>query len=432
MLRQKFVPVIAGALCLLLAAAETRAAGFFLQEQSAAASGRAFAGDAAAAKDASTIFYNPAGMTELRGSFQGEAGVYLIAPEANMSDRGSTISVGGLPATATGGAANDQAFNPQPSGNLYLAAPFNPDLWFGVGITVPFGLRDHYQSNYFGRYDSTKIELRTIDIAPSVAYAVTRWLSIGAGIDVQRADAKLQNALPNPLAPGGPSPTTDGLFDATGGDWTVGFNLGLLLKPTSVLRLGFSYRSGMDHNLKGNSSTEIPGILSSSQPATASFKLPDVASFGVAYVLMPDLTLLGQVDYYGWSRFKEIRFTFADGTQQVLPQNYKDSFGVSLGAEWKASAAWTIRGGVEFDQTPTPNDARSTAVPDSDRTWLAFGVSYEISDRIGIDMSYAHAFATSAPINRTTNFTTLATVAVTKGSTSDSSNVVGLAMRFRY
>jgi long-chain fatty acid transport protein len=418
--------------CLLLASPEARSAAFFLQEQSPAASGRAFAGDAAAAEDVSTIFYNPAGMTELRGGLQGQAGLYLIAPEANISDRGSSVSVGASPATSVGGAVSDQAFNPQPIGNLYLAAPLDGGIWLGLGITVPFGLRDHYQLNYFGRYDSTKTELRTIDIAPSAAYAVTNWLSMGGGIDIQRADAKLENSLPNPLAPGGPSPATDGLFDATGGDWAVGFNLGLLLKPTNDFRVGFSYRSGLDHDLKGNSTTQLPGVLSSAQSVSAAFKLPDIASLGAAYDLSPAITLLAQVDYYGWSRFKDIRLTFADGTQQILQENYKNSAGVSLGAEWKPSTPWVLRGGVEFDQTPTPNDDRSTAVPDSDRTWLAVGASYEIDDRVGVDMSYAHAFATSARISRTTNFSSLATTAVTNGETTDSSDVVGLAVHFRY
>lgn len=425
-------PAVVGLSCLLLASVDAQSAGFFLQEQSPSASGRAFAGDAAAANDVSTIFYNPSGMTELRGGLQGQAGVYLIAPEANISDRGSSSSVGPFPATSTGGNPHDQAFNPQPIGNFYLAIPLNPSLWLGVGVTVPFGLRDHYQLNYFGRYDSTKIELRTIDVAPSVAYALTRWLSIGGGIDFQRADAKLENAIPNPLASGGPSPSTDGLFDANGGDWTVGFNAGLLLKPTSNFRVGFSYRSGVQHNLKGNSATEIPGILASTQPISAAFKLPDIASFGIVYELTSELSLLGQLDYYGWSRFKDIRLSFADGTQQIIPQNYRNSAGASVGVEWKTAPAWTIRSGVEFDQTPTTNDSRSTAVPDSDRTWLAFGVSYEISDRIGIDMSYAHAFAASAPINRTNSFPSLSTTVATKGMTTDSSNVVGFAMHFRY
>ncbi|MGH7036050.1 MAG: OmpP1/FadL family transporter [Stellaceae bacterium] len=423
-------------LCALLCfgAGEARSSGFFLQEQSAAASGRAFAGDAAAASDASTIFYNPAGMTRLQGNIQGEVGLYMIAPEAKTSDRGSTVSVGGGAAQPVGGRSSDQGFDPSASGNLFVAAPLPQmrELWFGLGVTVPFGLKDHYALDYFGRYDATQAELRTIDIAPSVAYKVAPWLSLGAGLDVQRADAKLQTALPNPVAGGGPSPASDGLFEASGGDWGLGFNVGLLLQPTDRLRLGFSYRSGIDHTLKGDSSTEIPGVTSSAQGVTASFKLPDVASLGAAYDVTPALTLLAQADYYGWSRFQDIRLKFADGTQQVISENFRDTVGFSLGTEWKVRAPWTLRAGVEFDPTPSPGSNRSTMIPDSNRTWLALGVSYEVSQHIGIDMSYAHDFSASAQINRTDSFPTLSTTVSTKGTTENSSNVVGLAMRVRY
>jgi long-chain fatty acid transport protein len=423
---------------LFLGGGEARSSGFFLQEQSAAASGRAFAGDAAAASDASTVFYNPAGMTRLQGNVQGEFGLYMIAPQAKTSDRGSTVSVGGGAAQPVGGRSSDQGFDPAASGNLYVAAPLPQmrELWFGLAVTTPFGLKDHYALDSFGRYDATQTDLRTIDVAPSIAYAVTHWLSLGAGLDLQRADGKLQNALPNPLAVGGPSPASDGLFEASGGDWGVGFNLGLLLQPTDRLRLGFSYRSGIDHTLRGNSSTELPGILSSSQAATASLKLPDVASLGAAFDVTSTLTLLAQADYYGWGRFQNIRLSFADGTQQIISENYHNTVGFSLGAEWKIASPWTLRGGVEFDPTPSPGANRSTAIPDSNRTWLAFGISYELTPQIGIDMSYAHDFSAPAQINRTNvfyaNSALPATTVSTKGTTENSSNVVGLAMRVRY
>ena len=264
--------VLAGLLAaLFLAGGQARASGFFLQEQSPAASGRAFAGDAAAAEDASTIFYNPAGMTELHGKFAGEVGAYLIAPQAKIENRGSTVSVGGGTPAAVKGAAADQGFDPQPLGDIYLAAPVAARAWIGLGLTAPFGLKDQYASDYFGRYDSTKADLRTSDVAPSAAYAVTKWLSVGAGLDIQRADATLRSALPNPYGAGGPSAATDGFFDATGGDWALGFNAGFLLKPSRDLRLGFSYRSGLDHTPKGSSVKDIGGPPISSPTASPHF-----------------------------------------------------------------------------------------------------------------------------------------------------------------
>src|SRR4051794_15611613 len=73
-----------------LGAGAANAAGFFIQEQSVTGLGRAFAGGAAAADDASTVFSNPAGMTFLK---QGEAqfGGSLLLPDSRLKDSGSTI-----------------------------------------------------------------------------------------------------------------------------------------------------------------------------------------------------------------------------------------------------------------------------------------------------------------------------------------------------
>src|SRR6185503_3276341 len=67
----------------------TAAAGFALIEQSGSGMGNAMAGQAAAAEDASTIFFNPAGMTLLPDRQFAIAG-HAIKPTAEFTDGGST------------------------------------------------------------------------------------------------------------------------------------------------------------------------------------------------------------------------------------------------------------------------------------------------------------------------------------------------------
>jgi long-chain fatty acid transport protein len=422
---------ILGAVCGLLGVGDARAGGFLLQEQSARGIGRAFAGQAAVAEDASTLFYNSAGMTELTARPQAQLGVRLIAPDARIEDRGSTLSVGpfaGLPLTGS----NDQGFDPQFTGDIYLAQPLmNGSLWVGLAVTTPFGLRNEYRPDFFGRYDSLKTELATIDVAPSVAYRIADWVSIGAGIDIQRADAKLVNAIPNPLAPGGPSPATDGRLTAEGGDWDVGFNLGLLVKPAKNWRLGFSYRSAITHTLSGQVTTEFGGLVTR-QDVSGDLDLPDIASFGAAWDVTPKLTLLAQFNYYGWSRFDELRLRVAGGGEIATTENYRDTFGGSFGAQYRLTDRWSVRTGVQYDQTPTRDGFRSTRVPDSNRYWTALGLSYEITSGIGVDVSYAHLFTRDASIDRTTAFPALGTTATTRGVTKDSADVVGVDLRLTF
>lgn len=404
-------------------AQDARAGAFLMQEQSAKASGRAFAGEAAIAEDASTIFYNPAGMTELAGT-QFLAGGYMVKPEAKLSNRGSTVGGG-----AIGGRGGDQGFDAQPLGHFYAATPATEDLWLGLAVTVPFGLANKYKSDYFGRYDSIESRIIAVDVAPSVAYKINPRLSIGGGIDFQYMEAKLVNALPNPGDLG--NPASDGKLSIDGESFGVGYNVGVLFKPTDALNLGFSYRAAIDQDLSGRSNQLFAGATTLKDVSTT-VALPDIVSLGAAYKLDAATTLLAQANYYNWSRFEKLEFNFSDGTTATLDQNFTDSFGFSVGAQRKLPGGWTLRAGLEYDQTPTRDSNRSTAIPDADRLWLGLGASYAISGAVTLDVSYAHMFANEAPINRVNNFTALGVTARTTGTTETSSDVLGFGLQVAF
>ncbi len=189
---------ITSALALLGSVQTADAAGFYIKEQSVTGLGRAFAGESAVAEDASTIFFNPAGMTRLQGP-EATAGVHLLVPRADLENRGSSSSVrtpAGAPTRPISGSDGGNPYDPTPVPNAYFAYPLmDRDLWVGLGVSAPFGLANKYDADWFGRYDSIETDLLTIDIAPSVAYKVLDWVSIGGGIDIQYADAKLTNAF---------------------------------------------------------------------------------------------------------------------------------------------------------------------------------------------------------------------------------------------
>jgi long-chain fatty acid transport protein len=109
------------------------ASGFALLEQSASRLGSAFAGTAAAADDASTIFYNPAGLAKLEGTqLLVVASGISISSEFNNS--GSQAALGQSLGNE-GGDAGD--WNAVPA--VYLAVPLNEQFAFGFGVNAPFG-----------------------------------------------------------------------------------------------------------------------------------------------------------------------------------------------------------------------------------------------------------------------------------------------------
>ena len=88
------------------------ASGFALLEQSASRLGTAFAGTAAAADDATTVFFNPAGMTQLEGRQLAAGLASGIEITSEFRDAGSTAAFG-QPIGGAGGDAGDWNFVPE-------------------------------------------------------------------------------------------------------------------------------------------------------------------------------------------------------------------------------------------------------------------------------------------------------------------------------
>jgi long-chain fatty acid transport protein len=386
------------------------AAGFYIQEQSAAGVGRAQAGNVAAADDASTIFFNPAGLSQLPG-VQIDTGIDLIVPQASLKDLGSVDHSPVAPNSLPGGGNGGNPGSATPVPDFFLSAQI-PDtgVTLGLGVTAPFGFASKFEQNTFARYDSIDSYIATIDIAPTIAVQLNDWLSIGLGLDEQYIYAKLRSAVPDAFAAGGPSLATDGRLTLTGNNWATGFNGGLLITPMPGTKIGFTYRYGITHNIRGSLTVaNLTGLLASAnQQVTGNAALdePDIVQAGFSQRITPELTVLGEFDFYTWSNFQQINIhtTSPSLGNLVTQESYRDTFSLSLGAEYQLTDQWKLRGGIKYDQTPTVDAFRDTRVPDGDRIWLATGFHYAFDEHIGIDGSYAHIFLDDSNINVTRSF----------------------------
>jgi long-chain fatty acid transport protein len=383
------------------------AAGFYIQEQSAAGVGRAQAGNVVAADDASTIYFNPAGMTELPG-VQFDSGIDLIVPSASLSNLGTVDHTPYVPSVPDSGNNGGNPGSASPVPDFYLTAeiPESP-MTVGLGVTAPFGFASKFTQGTFTRYDSIDSFVETIDIAPTIAVKLNDWLSVGLGLDEQYVYIKLRNALPDPF--GIPSPSTDGRLTLTGHNWSTGFNAGVLVMPGPDTKIGLSYRYGITHNINGSVTLSgLPGPLAAgdvNEGGAAALNLPDIITAGASQQITPNLKILGEFDYYNWSVFKSIDIVLANnGGSLITPENYRNTVSVALGGEYQLNNQWKIRGGIKYDQTPTVNGSRDTRVPDGDRYWVAAGVHYAFSEHIGIDASYAHIFVTDSSVNVSRSF----------------------------
>jgi long-chain fatty acid transport protein len=428
----------------------TWATAFFINQQGVRGLGRVDAGNTAAAEDLGTIFFNPAGLIQFwkdnpDSDQQMSVGIHLIIPRNEQRNQSSTIAAPGTLGNfvlLAGGDAKDPT-DATPVPNFYYAKKLaDGRASVGIGFNAPFGLETRFSDEWFGRYDAIEASLRTINIGLVGAYRFDSGLAIGGGIDIQYARTTLTSAIPNPLVPGGPTAVTDGRIATKGHDWTPGFQIGLLypLTPDGLTRVGAHYRSGMKHDIKGTASvTGLTGPLAGINGdvgARAELKLPAIATIGIRAQVNRQLALLGEVEWFDWSTFDEIRIRFDDGRPDgVRPTRYRDAYAVAVGAEYRIDANWMMRGGIHYDTTPTVDEFRDTTVPDSERIWLGLGTSYKLSTTSSIDFAFNHVFFRDTRIDLTRTFfdgTPLATTARINSDVKSVVNTVSVEFRFGF
>lgn len=415
----KFLMSAAASTLLLCASSGANAAGFYIQEQSVSGLGNAFAGQSAQPRDASILFYNPAGMTYLPGG-NVNVGVHVLVPDSDIENNGTTLPAGAPASTGSGG----NPYDATPVPNAYITKQITDSFWLGLGISAPFGLSNEYNAGWFGRYDSTESELATIDISPSAAYKFNDWLSVGGSLIIQHASAELKN---NIYTAGG----TDGTQSLEGDDVSIGWKAGVLLEPLQGTRVGIDYRSRVNHDLDGRLIIEGAPGANTNISGEAGLHLPDIATFSVAHDITDRLTLLGSASWFGWNSFEDIQVRTAAGTLLApVTQNYQTTMAYSAGFDYKASDAWTFRAGYQFDETPTTDEYRTTRTPDGDRHWFTAGTTYTMNDQWSFDLSAAYIDISEENINVTRNIAANPSQVMAK---SDGYvGIVGAAVNYRF
>ena len=378
------------------------ASGFALIEQSGSGLGNAFAGGAASAEDASTIFFNPAGMSRLSSNQVAVVGS-LIQPSAKFSNTGSTGAALQTPG-GNGGDAGNLAFLP----NAYLVMEIDPKLRFGLGINSPFGLQTQYDASWIGRFQAINSKIQTINVNPALSYQVTDALSLGAGLNYQQITGDLSSAVNySALAGGGLGPGLAGVSTISGSDSAWGYNFGGLMRLSDSTRIGAAYRSKIKYNLTGTVSfSGVPAALAA-QPKLQNgavalpITMPDTFSLSGFHQLNDKWDVMTDATWTGWSVFQQLQVNRTTGANvQTVQENWKNTWRVSAGANYHYSEQWMARTGIALDQAPVSDAYRTARIPDNNRFWLSVGGQYQASKTSTLDFGYAHLFVANTGISQ--------------------------------
>ncbi len=363
-------------------------AAFRIYDQSATGTGQS-AAFTAQADDASAVYYNPAGMTQLPG-LQLSLGTAIGGASTDFNNSAGRSTRGSFGGTI--------AF--PPASNLYVTAnlqdlgvEFLGKTTLGIGVLSPFGITYEYPNTAPFASAATRTSLELIDIKPTIAYQVNDDLSVGFGFDIYTflnfwGEGQAETTFVSSGGTGLPPAGTN--IEVNGSDTSLGFNVSLLYSALRnaegqpIVNLGLVYRSEVDLSLDGN-------FLANGRVLTDSnttLILPQVFTGGIA--VWPVRTTEREwkvefdVDYTDWKSFRNLDLHLSNGTTIQFPQNWSSTFTIMLGTEYRwlqptILPHWDIavRGGYWFSESPMPDLTYNPTFPaDADNHALSIGASF--------------------------------------------------------
>jgi len=400
-------------ICVLavLAPATAFSGGLYNRDQSASASGASNAGSVANPENASTIFFNPAGMSRLSGTNISLGAIVFEIDAAGRDSQTSATRANGDPVAGDGGGDHVGTIAVP---NAYLAHEVNDWLDVGLGFYVPYGLGFDYGDAFAGRFLGDEIELVSYAVSPSFAVNSGEGFSLGAGIDVLYADADQRNpvdfsgvearfSLPR-------GTLSDGQAKLEGDDIALEFTIGMLWQATPETSIGLSARTGTEFNLKGTSTiTNFPALSASglvqtnvTEQVEVPITIPQSLSVGLAHQWNDALKLLAGTTWAKWSDASALTVVSREKTPVAFPaeqpseeqvQSWKDTWQWRFGAVWQVAPTWSLKAGYLFDESPVTIKTRSPLTPFDDYHQVSLGA--QIRDLAGdwtVDMFVARVF----------------------------------------
>ncbi|WP_418113360.1 outer membrane protein transport protein [Vibrio scophthalmi] len=382
-----------------IASQQAMAAGFQLNAQSATGIGRAFAGDAVIADNASVMARNPAAMA-LFDKMELSLGFETIITDIEVKDA-EYNSIAGTTATSN----YDDAGSTSVAPNIHLIVPVNDQFAWGVNAYSNFGTRTDFGDEFVGAEYGGETEIMSINFGLAGSYRLNQQWSFGAGLDLIYGQGTLKRNLSDSFYTG---PTQNGseLLNIDKADgWGVGFNIGTVFELDENNRFGLSYRYSPDITAKdGSQEITLP--------------LPDMAEFsGYHKIEDTKFAVHYSIQYIGWGDFDKIEFKNAGITEKEY--GWQDGWHYAIGGTYYLNNDWTLRAGYMYD-TSAQDEITSISVPDSDRQWFSTGFTYHLDSSSNVDFGFTYLVGEDVKVSESIGVSTIT------GTTRANAILVGL------
>ncbi|EPE2277834.1 outer membrane protein transport protein [Vibrio cholerae] len=374
----------------------TQAAGFQLAEYSATGLGRAYAGEAAMADNASAQWRNPAMLTYLEGT-QVSAGAIYVNPNVDVEGTVNHAQLG-----KTHASSNDFAHDAVIP-NFYLSHQLNEQMALGFALGTNYGMETDLGTDFAASHFGNQASVISKEANLNIAYQILPQLSIGGGVRYVMgeghfgATAPAKNLIRHPVTNNVmtlPKGTTLKYMEGEDNSW--GWQVGSAWQINQDHRVGFAYKSEVVMDFEGHAEgvsygSYKPGMMSVTLPATA-----ELASF---HQLNAQWAIHASINWTDWSSFKELTAVFPEKSDLIKSENWEDNYRFALGTTYQYDAKLALRAGVAYDTSAVDDKNRTATIPETDRTWVSVGGSYVATPQLTLDAGFTYIFAKDATIN---------------------------------
>ncbi|MFA0160319.1 outer membrane protein transport protein [Vibrio splendidus] len=368
------------AVTITLASSQAMAAGFQINAQSATGIGRAFAGDAVIADNASVMARNPAAMA-LFDSVELSLGFESITSMIEVKDATYTSPFG-----TTSDASYDDAGDTSIAPNIHLIVPVNDKFAWGVNAYSNFGTKTEFSDDYAGKEYGGLTDVMSINFGLAGSYRLNEQWSFGAGLDLIYGKGELSRPLP--IGSGN-------ALDVDADGWALGFNLGTVFELNENNRFGLAYHYSPELEAKG----DISYAGTEYKNDTLYMPLPDLLEFsGYHRIEDTKFAVHYSVQWIGWSSFDKLEAKDAGVLNEYEWQN---GMHYAIGGTYYMNRSWTLRAGYMYD-TSAQDELTSVSVPDSDRQWFSAGFTYHINDKSNVDFGFTYLMGDDVKVSEST------------------------------
>jgi long-chain fatty acid transport protein len=330
---------------------------------------------------AESVFFNPAGISFLDGKMNfslGVTGIFANTKYEN-SEFGDSFSTESAVSTPF---------------NFYATYKANDWLSFGLGVYTPYGSSVEWEKDWSGSHLVNNIDLKAIFVQPTIAVKISDKLSIGGGPIYVNGAVTFNKNLDRSLTDAQGNRTNVTVEQKGISAW--GYTLGMMIKPTENLNIGFNYRSKVIVKAENgdadfqNVSTSLPNNLADGN-FNAELPLPAEITLGISYKFYKKFLFAFDYNFAQWSEYEALVVEFDnDANISTSPRDYQDSETFRFGLQYDASKKITVRTGIYFDGSPVQDGYFAPETPRNDSTGYTAGLSYKINDKLSIDASFLY------------------------------------------